>query len=316
MDKTDIAICIATYKRPYLLQQLLNSLNAIHLPESVSVSLRIVDNDTNETAKQTVAQFKKSTTSSFTEIHYLTESRQNIAHARNCAINLKPAHVIIFVDDDETVDKNWLIHLWQTYLTYKPDALFGPVKEKLTQANHKAWKEHFFSKSTPPTGTALTWQSTRTSNTLVDGNVFYGKNPLRFDSSFGISGGSDSHLFARLQKRGGILLACQEALVEEIVPPERATIAWLCKRWYRNGLIYERITTECDLERGGILRFTKRIIKSGLLCLKGVLHLGSSQNIYFHTALFEICLAWGGISAAFKPSTSKNHVAYKKESPV
>lgn len=315
MNQPNIAICIATYKRPVLLRELLVSIQNTLLPEGSTVSIRIVDNDDNQSAADTVENFAQQNTK-FQKIDYLTEPRQNIAYARNRAVDLGHADVFIFVDDDETVHDDWLVQLWNTYQTHQPAALFGPVKEKLITSSDQDWKQHFFSKSTPETGTHLTWQSTRTSNTLVDGKVFYANEPLRFDPSFGVSGGSDSHLFARLQQQGGVLMSCQEAVVEEVVPAERATFQWLCKRWYRNGLIYERISKDYNSEMGGIFRFSKRIIKSILLCAKGIFHFKKTINIHFHEAAFETCLAWGGLVAWMRPQSSSAYVAYTKEIPV
>jgi len=48
------SICIATYKRPELLEILLQSLSKQKLPESVEIEVIIVDNDKSESAKEAV----------------------------------------------------------------------------------------------------------------------------------------------------------------------------------------------------------------------------------------------------------------------
>ncbi|MCZ6703705.1 MAG: glycosyltransferase [Ignavibacteria bacterium] len=53
------SICIATYKRPELLEKLLDSLSNQKLPESVILEFIIVDNDKSGSAKEVVEIAKK-----------------------------------------------------------------------------------------------------------------------------------------------------------------------------------------------------------------------------------------------------------------
>jgi succinoglycan biosynthesis protein ExoM len=62
-----------------------------------------------------------------------------------------------------------------------------------------------------------------------------GQGPVRFDPSFGTSGGEDTRFCAEVRRRGGQIRWSAEALTYEVVPAERCTVDWLAQRWRRTG---------------------------------------------------------------------------------
>ena len=305
-----IAICIASYQRPVLLCDLLKSINACQRPDGIQVELRIIDNDATGSARAVVDDFRQ-TASHFAAIHYAVESRQTIAHARNSAIDMGPADAYLFVDDDETVSSTWLIELIRCANNHQADAVFGPVLAKLGELSG-GWQEQgrFFEKSVAATGTSINWQETRTSNTLVRGKWFNHMN-YRFDSKLGRSGGSDSDLFARISAQGANFISCREAVVEEYVPASRATLSWLWKRAYRNGLIYERNLRQTAPVNHPLARACKRLAATGLLCLRSTPALLKGQPAACIRGLLKLPLMLGGLHATLIPSSTTRHIAYQ-----
>ena len=53
------SICIVTYRRPELLEKLLESLSKPKLPESVEIEVIIVDNEESEIAKEVVERARE-----------------------------------------------------------------------------------------------------------------------------------------------------------------------------------------------------------------------------------------------------------------
>ena len=125
-----IAICIATYQRPELLDALLQSLSRCTLPSGHAVEVRIIDNDAEGSARERVESFR-TVASQFSKVHYTIEPRQNIAHARNRAIEMGSADAYVFVDDDETVRQDWLVELVACAERHQADAVFGPVRSQI-----------------------------------------------------------------------------------------------------------------------------------------------------------------------------------------
>ena len=305
-----IALCIATYKRPDSLERLLRSLSRQSIPNLTDVELRIVDNDTVRSSESVFTDFAEGP-HPFASAIYIHESTQNIALARNAAIDRGPADFYVFIDDDEIAGKKWLESLVQSAVEYQADAVFGPVYG-VFENNVPKWiaKGGFFNKAVPERGTRIDWKHTRTSNTLVRGSYFYGTNPIRFEAAFGRSGGSDSAIFANLQNAGAKFISCPEALVWETVPARRSNLKWLLKRWYRNGLIYERITSEKIKDISPLHRFLRRVAGTQLLLVKGLFSRGPSRLELLAKASLKAALAVGGAVAWMRPSSAQKHVAY------
>ena len=103
-----ILIACCTCKRPKMLMQALDSINNLNFPD-IKVELLIIDNDKYLTAKNIVSNFSEK---SKIVVHYISEPQRGLANARNRvleeAIKLNASHLAFF-DDDEIVDKNWLI---------------------------------------------------------------------------------------------------------------------------------------------------------------------------------------------------------------
>lgn len=309
----DVAICIATYQRPFLLKELLFSIHRCKRPDGVSIDIRVVDNDADESSRAIVEEFK-TFAFGFNNITYHVEPRQNIAHARNSAIELGRASAYIFVDDDETVSNKWLVNLINAANNHKADGVFGPVQAKLG-ANSNSWQAagNFFEKQVPKTGTRIDWRATRTSNTLING-IWFHEYMYRFDAELGRSGGSDTNLFAHMDKNGADFIGCREAIVEEFIPENRATFNWLWKRAYRNGLIYERNMSQVAKKNQPLLRAIKRCLAATLLTLKGLPSLLKLRPAPCIKGLLKIPLMLGGLHATIRPSSTTRHVAYQGKS--
>src|SRR5690606_39176152 len=58
---------------------------------------------------------------------------------------------------------------------------------------------------------------------------------IRFDPALGRAGGEDTAFFYRLTELGGSIQYAADAVVEEPVPPARATMTWLVRRRLRFG---------------------------------------------------------------------------------
>src|SRR5215471_12037699 len=105
---THITVCICTYKRPRFLRRLLDELRIQDTEDQFSYSIVVADNDHLESAKPVVLEFLKG---SSIPIKYCVEPRQNIALARNRAIENASGEYVVFIDDDEFPIRTWLLTL-------------------------------------------------------------------------------------------------------------------------------------------------------------------------------------------------------------
>ncbi len=222
-----ITVCICTYKRPLMLEKLITALQQQRTNGLFTYSAVIVDNDCNESARNAV--LKLSINSSFA-IEYYVVPEQNIALARNKAIEKAKGAYIAFIDDDEWPPQNWLVTLFMTINQYMVDGVLGPVQAQYEiQPPNWIVRGKFYEKKPPyKTGHVLRWTDTRTSNALIKKEII-GPNMIRFDPRFG-RGGEDKDLFKRLIEKGHVFVWCADGAVFESVPPERLTRFFMIKR--------------------------------------------------------------------------------------
>jgi succinoglycan biosynthesis protein ExoM len=231
----DVSICIATYRRPEGLSRLLDSLDRLKLSIGIQVEVIVVDNDCEESA----ASVAQSRSGSLGSIRYCVEPRQNIALARNRALSQASGEWILFIDDDEVADENWVSEYLKLAEREPFDGAFGPVLVQLEEVV-TPWLdvETFYTLRRHPTGERLVAVDLYTGNAMVRRRLF---DERSFDPAYGLTGGSDSELFGRMLRSGARFLSCDEALVVECIPPERHRLGWLAQRAFRGGCVHTRI---------------------------------------------------------------------------
>lgn len=246
-ERKNIAVCICTYKRPLLLRRLLQCLKDQQTHELFTFSIVIADNDQSESAKQVVDDFMAE---SSIQVVYCVEPRQNIALARNKSIENAKGDFIAFIDDDEFPTGEWLWNLYTACTSHDVAGVLGPVKPSF-EHEPAQWilKGKFFERPKHNTGYRMGMWECRTGNILFVRTMLDDvREPFR--SEFGTCG-EDTDFFCRMINKGFVFIWCNEAVVYEVVPPER------CNRRY--------------LLRKGLLRgsnFLKHPVKRGLNLLK------------------------------------------------
>src|SRR6266478_7010650 len=119
-----IAVCICTYKRPDYLKRLLRELADQETGGLFTYSIVVADNDQSESARAVVSDFASS---SSIQIKYCAEPRQNIALARNKAIENASGDFIACIDDDEFPQQDWLLNMFKACAQYGVAGVLGPV---------------------------------------------------------------------------------------------------------------------------------------------------------------------------------------------
>jgi succinoglycan biosynthesis protein ExoM len=221
-----ISVCICTYKRPDLLKRLLADLNSQETGERFSFSIVVVDNDKFKSAEAAVQDFA----SRFSiPITYRVENRQNIAFARNRAIEKAKGDFVAFIDDDEFPTKRWLLTLFETLNKHGVDGVLGPVKPHFAE-KPPSWvvKGGFYDRPSYPTGFVINGRKGRTGNVLLRKHVFDAAGALPFRPQFRT--GEDQDFFRRMIEKGYVFIWCHEALAYETVPPVRWKRTFMLRR--------------------------------------------------------------------------------------
>jgi glycosyltransferase involved in cell wall biosynthesis len=220
-----IAVCICTYRRPELLQRLLEGLAAQDTDGQFTFSVVLVDNDQARSAEATVNTFRHH---SPLEIKYCVEQRQSISHARNMAVQASEGDFVAFIDDDEFPTPQWLLTLFTTCRNRQVDGVLGPVKPHF-DVEPPRWvvAGKFYDRPSYPTGLVIDGKKGRTGNVLLRKAVFAAKDAV-FRPEFRT--GEDQDFFGRMIEKGHVFIWCHEALAYEVVPPIRWNRAFILKR--------------------------------------------------------------------------------------
>jgi glycosyltransferase involved in cell wall biosynthesis len=233
MDK--INICVCTYKRAQLLKKCLLSLYAMKTPSHCEVTISVIDNHDEQSAKIVVDELKASST---IPTHYFSELNRGIPFARNRAIietqNLG-ANFLVFIDDDEWVRKDWLTHLYEYCISRGGYIIIsGDVIPELPADVPLDIKPFLYKKNIHPTGKKL---SSCATNNVIFPTAISKNLGLQFDVSRPFSGGEDTIFFSTAARNGIRIEKCTEAIVHEHIPNDRATLKWLLKRKFWVGTV-------------------------------------------------------------------------------
>ena len=230
-----VDVCIATFRRPHLLERLLTSLTAQRL-EGIAMRIIVIDNDIDGSARAVAAGvYPLAGAGAAPDIVYDIEPEQSIALARNRAMWHVRAACFAFVDDDQTVSQYWLASLLHCMCEFRCDVVFGPVVSELP-ADAPSWALPCFAKQLHGTGDVVQYGGS--GNVLIRTRAV---TAMRFDPAFGLTGGEDTDFFHRLHQVGVRMVWCEEARATEPVSPARLTLASLRRRGFRDGQNYARI---------------------------------------------------------------------------
>jgi glycosyltransferase involved in cell wall biosynthesis len=228
---TVITVCICTYKRPDLLRRLLFELARQKTATRFSYSIVVADNDHQRSAQDVVEQFRLT---SPVAVRYCVEGEQNVALARNRALEHAQGDYIALIDDDEFPGDDWLMRMLNACEESEADGVLGPVRPFFAEPP-PAWlvKSRLCERPEHTTGTLLQWRQTRSGNVLFRRGILDGVD-TPFRAEFG-NGGEDQDFFRRMIQRGRRFVWCNEAGVYEVVPPERRRRRYFLKRALRRG---------------------------------------------------------------------------------
>lgn len=220
-----IEVCICTYKRRELLARLLDALRGQKTAGKFTYSILVVDNDALGSASDIVSEFGEK---SGVRTTYHVQPKQNIALARNLAVEKASGDYIAFIDDDEFPIESWLLILYTNCVERKVDGVLGPVKPHF-DVPPPAWvvKGKFYDRANYPTGLVIDWRKGRTGNVLLRRRVFDGLGQP-FNPEF--RNGEDQEFFHRAIDRGHVFIWCEEAEAFEVVPPIRWKRSFMLRR--------------------------------------------------------------------------------------
>ena len=253
-----LVIGICTFRRPSLAVTLQS---LAHLPRAdIPVQVLVADNDATASAHDLVLGLARDHSLPIT---YLHAPEANISIARNAILDAARAarsRYLVFIDDDEAVEPDWLDRLLATAQASGAGAVLGPVLADFPPSAPSWVGQAGLHHVMPVFDRAGRIATAHAGNVLLslDDPAYAG---LRFDLARGRSGGEDTAFFSAFVDAGGEIAYAPDAIVREEVPAERLTLVWLMRRRFRMG------QTHADQLRQGRSR-TAVLAQAGLAASK------------------------------------------------
>jgi succinoglycan biosynthesis protein ExoM len=244
-----ITVCVCTFRRQLLLKRLLQELHNQETAGLFTYSIVIADNDHLRSAESVVSEFQAA---SSIPIKYCVEPQQNIARARNKAIENADGDFIAFIDDDEFPAKVWLLTLFKASSQYDVDGVLGPVKPYFDEKPPR-WvvQGGFYERETHSTGSLVDWKKGLIGNVLLKRQIFDAtEQPFRPE----FRTGEDQDFFRRMIKKGYVFIWSNEAVVYEVIPPVRWKRKFMLKRALLRG------STSLRHPTSGVLNIAKSFV--------------------------------------------------------
>ncbi len=219
-----VAICVCTYRRPLMLLLCLESLRKLRVPIGARFEIIVVDNEPEPAARARVEEFARSTDHKVTYIH---QPKRGISAARNAALDASVeigADWIAFIDDDEKADRDWILQLM--HRDYLDTPILRGVNEFLYPIPRPYWAVTKESRGRE----GAECKTATTANVRISADI--ARAGLRFDESFGLSGGEDSDFFTRAHEAGWPIKSTLRAITYERAHPERLTFKGQTYRAY------------------------------------------------------------------------------------
>jgi glycosyltransferase involved in cell wall biosynthesis len=240
VDTDEITVCVCTYRRPELLERLLEALAKQQTDGLFTFSCAVVDNDAAGSGRAVVERLQPAFP---VEIRYAVEPARNFALARNHALSLVRGNLLAFIDDDEVPNEDWLLLMWRALQQYQADAVLGPVRPYF-ETEPPSWivRSRICERPSHPTGDRLHWKQTRTGNVLLRAAMVV-RDGIRFDPAFA-TGGEDVDFFKRAASAGKTFVWCEEAPAYELVPEARLTRRYYLKRALLQGRVSSKYASE------------------------------------------------------------------------
>ena len=101
----DITVILCTYNRCESLGKTLEGIAASRLPETIEWEVLVVDNNSTDETRKVTEDFNRQYPGRF---RYVFEGQQGLSCARNRGIRESKSDILVFTDDDVTVESEWL----------------------------------------------------------------------------------------------------------------------------------------------------------------------------------------------------------------
>ena len=246
-----ITVALCTHNRAQRLGVTLKALSSLQAPDQ-ACELLVVDNGSTDETPSLLAD--TAWHPAWCAVRVVEEPRLGIAFARNRAVEEAHGKYVLFLDDDETAEPDWIRRMEARILETGADALGGRIEVMFVESPRPCWVTDellgFLGKLDH--GPSM-HRIKSTEHAIYTGNAAFLRDTVRklggFDNTLGrrghdSSGGEDVDLFRRLIAGGFHVEWVNDAVIHHRIQ------SWKLQRSYFRGLHYKQGCMEGRRSRG------------------------------------------------------------------
>jgi glucosyl-dolichyl phosphate glucuronosyltransferase len=295
----NISVILCTYNRCDTLRNALESICSTTLPTPIAWEILVVDNNSSDETRAVTAEF----CNRFPDlVRYIFEPKQGKSNALNTGVAQANGEVLVFVDDDVTVESTWLSNL--TYPLFNGDWIGsgGRVVRSWTKSppswlaaegpyEKVAWPLVAFDLGSepcelrvPPCGTNMAFRA----------EVFEAYGLFRTDlgpqTHVGIHCCDDYEFASRLLRSGKPLRYEPSAVVYHPVSEERLSKDYFLGWWFNFGRANARVNLESSIGRipRQYTRLPQSLLRLTIRAVKWALSFTSQRKFFFKALTWEM----------------------------
>lgn len=262
-----LSVILCTYNRDKYIYNVLRSIADNDYPHNL-YEIVLVNNNSTDNTQAECQRFQ----ADYPDItfRYLVEPNQGLSYARNCGITNALGDLLVYVDDDATVNPQYL-RTYADFFQRNPDAVAagGPILP-VYETQEPSWMSHYtrqlitgrlylgsrqrqFPRGAFPGGGNACYRKT----------VFHAVGP--FNVQLGRKGNSligaeEKDLFDKMTTRGMHFYYLPDAILYHIIPPHKLTPDYFQRLTYGIG-VSERYRTLQISRKKYLSRLLKELIK-------------------------------------------------------
>lgn len=238
-------VLIPTYNREELLPRALESLLRAERPDRLEVDVLVIDNRSTDSTRAIVEAFMPRFGG---HLHYVYESRPGRSHALNTGVAATRGDLVGMIDDDEEVNRDWLLTIAAAFEDPATDFIGGPYLPRWG-GERPSWVGTAY-------GSAIGWAECGQSiqqfgpafnAMLMGGNAVIRRSVLERVGQYSVDLGrtpgtrllscEDEDMFGRLLAIGARGFYRPDLIIHHYVSPERLT-----KRYFRRWCFWRGVS--------------------------------------------------------------------------
>jgi glycosyltransferase involved in cell wall biosynthesis len=247
MSAALVTVALCTHNHAERLPRTLEALGRLRQPDGLW-ELVIVDNGSTDHTADVLRQ----TTWRPTGVRVRVEREEQIglSNARNRAIDVANGEYLLFIDDDETPDPEWLAAHTRMALALKPDAFGGPIDVLFLDGVRPAWLQDDLLGFVGRLDYGREHRWLIAPDTPIFGGNFGFKRTVfekigRFDTALGRRGavnvgGEDIEIYERLRRAGCRVLWVPDALIHHRIQATKLRRGYFLDLHFQHGRVEGR----------------------------------------------------------------------------